>query len=286
MTAADLQLMHNSVSLADVRAADAVLDNRPRRFGCPHPMIDIRIVCTHDAVKLAEALTRLLEAEEHRVRLTYGRQALSALAEARTSRDAVLLIWSPDARSQTYMLEWARTIDPWRLVEIARIQDCPLVSRKTPVIDFRNWRGERGGRAWEALNDRLRGVARVLNPAKPTSPHALLAMGLASAAAITGAVVVRVNDVLESVAEETPHQEVVVLEQSGLGGPLNAIEPASLDDMLDFGPYADVEPLEFGATVQLADVPEIAPHELRDPTLLERLSALNPLRQPSNGRAQ
>ena len=83
-------------------------------------MIDVRIICTHDAVKLAEMLTRLLEAEEHRVRLTYGRQAMSELEEARDARDAVLLIWSPDARSQTYMLEWARNIDPVALVEIAR----------------------------------------------------------------------------------------------------------------------------------------------------------------------
>jgi hypothetical protein len=242
-------------------------------------MIDISIVCTHDAVKLAEALMRLLEAEEHRVRLMYGRQALSALEDARTSRDAVLLIWSPDARSQTYMLEWARNIDPSRLIEIARTQDCPLIRRKAAVIDFTNWRGERGGRAWASLNDRLRSVGRMFNPPKATSPHALLAMGLASAAAITGAVVVRVNDVLDPAAEEAPLQEIVALDESGLGGPLNAIEPASLDEALAFGPYADVELLEFGEVAQLADVPQITPHELRDPTLIERLSALNPLRQ-------
>jgi hypothetical protein len=117
-------------------------------------MIDVRIICTYDALKLAETLTRLLEAEEHRVRLSVGRQSLSELETARCERDAVLVIWSPDARSQIYMLEWANKIDATRLVEIS-LADPPRVARKATVIDFSHWRGERGERAaWNALNDR------------------------------------------------------------------------------------------------------------------------------------
>ena len=81
---------------------------------------DIRIVCTHDAVKFAEMLLRLLGAEQHQVRLLAGRQSLAELEAAKTAQDAVLLIWSANAPSQHYMREWARNIPPGRLIEIAR----------------------------------------------------------------------------------------------------------------------------------------------------------------------
>jgi DNA-binding NtrC family response regulator len=117
-------------------------------------MIDVRIICTYDAAKLAETLTRLLEAEEHRVRLTIGRQAMTELDSALETRDAVLLIWSPDARSQTYMLEWARRIEEARVIDITLTPDWPRLGRKSTVaIDFTQWRGERSERAaWNALN--------------------------------------------------------------------------------------------------------------------------------------
>lgn len=245
-------------------------------------MIDIRIVCAHDAVKLAEMLTRLLEAEQHRVRLSFGRQALSELEDARTSHDAVLLIWSPNARTQTYMLEWAGSIDPHRLVEIARGGDGPPIRRLGAVIDFGQWRGERGARAWNALNDRLRAVARVLDPPKPPPRQALIGLGLASAAAIAGAVVVRVNDAPQApIATPTEMDAIAAIDPDlGVGGPLTALEPASLadDDPLLLLLH-DAEPIDTAPAPPLAETPDVLDLQLRDPTLVERLAALNPLRR-------
>ncbi len=248
-------------------------------------MIDIRIICSHDALKLAETLTRLLEAEQHRVGLSYGRQALSALEAARDEKSAVILIWSPDARSQTYMLEWARNIDPHRLVELARTQDCPRIQRKAPMVDFIAWRGERGGRCWDDLNARLRAVHRVLEPPKPVSGRAVAAFGLVTAVAMAGAIAERVNSAFEptQMADSANAQALPApLPSTGVGGPLAAIEPASLeDDMLHFRIPRDVALLDTSSGLTYADLPVIEPKALRDETLLERLNLFNPLRQLS-----
>jgi hypothetical protein len=251
-------------------------------------MIDVRIVCSHDAVKLAEMLTRLLEAEEHRVRLTYGRQALNELEEAREAHDAVLLIWSPDARSQTYMLEWARNIDPSRLVEIARgTSDWHPIKRLAAVIDFSTWRGDRGARAWKALTERLGAIARSLAPPAPVPAKALMAMGVASIAAVAGAMVVRVNMPIEPTAAPAPLEEIAATDPaSGVGGPLSAIEPASLDDeALRVRHYPNLAPLD-AESDPLTALVEYQEVELRDPTLLERIEAYNPLRRRSDETSQ
>jgi hypothetical protein len=245
-------------------------------------MIDIRIICTHDALKLAETLTRLLEAEQHRVGLSYGRQALNALEAAREEKSAVILIWSPDARSQTYMLEWARNIDPHRLVELARTPDCPRVARKAPVVDFVAWRGERGGRCWDALNDRLRGVQRVLEPPKPVSSRAVAAFGLVTAVAMAGAIAERVNSAFEptQMADGSRVQMLPAPDpDTGVGGPLAAIEPASIDENLNFRFPRQVALIDASSGLTYAELPDIQPLTLRDETLLERLNAFNPLRQ-------
>lgn len=243
-------------------------------------MIDIRIVCTHDALKLAETLTRLLEAEQHRVRLTFGRQAMSALELARTEHEAVMLIWSQDARSQIYMLEWARKIDPLRLIELARTADCPKIQRKAPVVDFTHWRGERGGRAWDALNERLRVVARVIEPPKPAPMRAMAAFGVVTAVAMAGAITQRLNTEFAAPAADAANEEIASVDASaGVGGPLNSLEPASLDDELRFGPFADMALIDGSESLMFADVPEIEAQTLRRETLLERLNAFNPLRQ-------
>ena len=96
-------------------------------------MTDVRIVCTYDAVSFAEKLMRLLVAEEHRVKLTYGRNSLSEREASNNSREAVILIWSYDAPSQHYMLEWARGVDPVRLVELARAPGAPKIERKASI---------------------------------------------------------------------------------------------------------------------------------------------------------
>lgn len=244
-------------------------------------MIDIRIVCTHDAVKLAETLTRLLEAEQHRVRLTFGRQALSELEEARTAHEAVVLIWSPDARSQTYMHEWGRKIEAARLVELARTPDVPRIDRKAPVIEFSQWRGERGGRAWDALNERLRAVRRVLNPPKPAPKRAVAALGLASVIAMAGAITERINDHRTDATADPARDEIASVDASaGIGGPLSAFEPASFNEDTIVATVApDILMIDGSENARLTDVHGVPVMSLRDETLLERLTALNPLRQ-------
>jgi hypothetical protein len=242
-------------------------------------MIDVRIVCSHDALKLAEMLMRLLEAEQHRVRLAYGRQALGELEEARGAEDAVLLIWSPNARAQTYMLEWAHNIDPRRLVEIARdASDWPSIKRVAGVIDFTSWRGQRGARAWKALTERLNDIERALGPYRlPTKTMA--AMGLVGVAAVAGAVMIRTNNV-EPQVEPVPLEEIAATDPGlGIGGPLSAMEPASIEEELHVRHFRQFEPIEALPHEALASVPELEQFELRDRTLLERLAAYNPLRR-------
>lgn len=245
-------------------------------------MIDIITVSTHDAKKLAGDLVRLLEAEEHRVRVISGRHAEAEIESAKTSRDAVLMIWSKDAPSSSYMREWLRQSDPTRLVEIATSQGWPeRKDRKAPVIDFSNWRGERGGRAWNALNERLRAVANVIDPPKPPAKHAALALGLVSLAAVTVAIGVRANEGgLPSIAPTHDAPQTAQLEAPtvSVGGATYALEPASLDDLSivpDVRPLR-VAPLDFEPIVfaELSDEPL---PEVRDPSFMERLREFNPL---------
>ena len=246
-------------------------------------MIDIRIVCTHDALKLAEMLTRLLEAEEHQVRLLVGRQSVADLEAAKTSRDAVLIIWSANAPSQHYMREWARNISPMRLVEIARAPGWPQSERKAPVIDFINWRGERGARAWNALNERLRAVARIMEPPKPAQNRAAMALGIASIAAVTGAAMVRMHEPAAPLVEASEATEQVLAATPdpsvGLGGPLDAIEPPSAEELeLHRLPNPRFVPLDMPGEPELFVGPNYEMAELPPPRLLERLASLNPLR--------
>jgi len=258
----------------------------------PPPSIDVRIVCTYDAVKLAEMLMRLLEAEQHKVRLVYGRRSLADLEHAKTSRGAVVLIWSVNAPTQHYMREWARNIAAGQLIEIARAPGWPQSERKAPVIDFMNWRGERGARAWHALNERLRAIARVMEPRKPPPNRAALALGIASIAAVTGAAMVRMHEnELPIAPTETIDQSIAVAEsetgvgetdvgesETGVGGPLEAetVEPPSAED-LEALPPLHVTPLE-PMHAELGEVAVYRPTRLRPPTLLERIGSLNPLR--------
>src|SRR5262245_13919530 len=121
-------------------------------------MTDLRIVCTHDALKTAEALRRLLEAEEHKVIILYGRQSLAELPKARAAKHHVLLIWSYEAPTTQYMLDWAAQIQPSHLIEIARAPGFRAMDGHAPVIDFDGWTGERGGRAWNALSQRVKNI--------------------------------------------------------------------------------------------------------------------------------
>ncbi|MEZ5995141.1 MAG: hypothetical protein R3C25_05250 [Hyphomonadaceae bacterium] len=244
-------------------------------------MIGIRIVCTYEARKLADTLVRLLCAEEHDTRLTFGRQSVGDIEAAQSSRDAVLIVWSPSALTQSYMHDWASAIDPSRLVEIAIAPGWPEMSRKAPVIDFSNWRGERGGRAWNALNDRLRAVARIVEPAKPPPKHAALAMGMASVAAVGVAMGVRLNETPSHLpAQETQTAKVEEEPAIAMGGAVYSVEPASIEDLLipDIQPLR-ARPLSAAPQLDLEPVRLASLDEVREPTLLDRLRELNPLRR-------
>jgi hypothetical protein len=247
-------------------------------------MLEIRIVCAHEAIPLAEMLMRLLEAEEYRVRMSYGRQSLQDLEETSASQSLVLLIWSPNARSQTYMIEWARTIEPAHLIEIAHhVSDCPPIKRLAAVIDFTNWRGQRGARCWKSLDERLAAIIRARTQKVPL--RTLATIGAAGLAAVSAAVVMGVH---------TPQPETMVAltedaalddPSSGIGGPLSAIEPESMDDgSIILRHYPEMALIEAQPAQTLADLPELGTIELREPTLLERLNSYNPLRRDDDNR--
>lgn len=244
-------------------------------------MIDIRIVCTHDAVKLAETLTRLLEAEEHRVRLTYGRQAMHELEAAKGAQDAVLLIWSPNARSQTYMIEWARNIEPSRLIEISRdANDWPGVKRLAAVIDFSNWKGQRGARAWKALNERLAAITRSFEP--PELPvKQMVAAGFATVAVASGSLLAGMSSPAETAIVPAPLEDVAVVDaNAGVGGSLDVVEPASdPTGQIAARRYRQIELIDPLPAQSLAGLPAYEEYVLRDRTLMETLNAYNPLRR-------
>ncbi len=246
-------------------------------------MIDIITVSTHDAKKLAADLVRLLEAEEHTVRLLVGRASQSSIEEAQSSRDGVLIIWSEDAPSQTYMREWLRQIDPARLIEIATSPGWPeSKTRKAPVIDFSNWRGERGGRSWNALSDRLKAVARAIEPPAPPARHAALALGIISLAAVGVAMAVRSNqDLIVPPAEDAVTQQQVAhldAPTDAVGGVIYATEPASVDDLATIPNLRMLNATQIHlAPIELTQVRFTPIPEVRDPTLFERLQQFNPL---------
>ncbi|MEZ5956563.1 MAG: hypothetical protein R3C27_05040 [Hyphomonadaceae bacterium] len=239
-------------------------------------MIDIISVSTHDAKKMAADLVRLLEAEEHTVRMLVGRQSQLAIADARSSRDAVLIIWSEDAPSQTYMREWLSQIEASRLIEIATAPGWPeRKDRKAPVIDFSNWRGERGGRAWNALSDRLKAVANVIEPPKPPARHAAVALGAISLAAVGLAAGVRDHqDVIISPTQDVADEQMVQLEapHDAMGGAIVTIEPASVDDLVPIAPIRalNVRPINL-TPIELTEVHLDPIAEVRDPTFMERV---------------
>ncbi len=157
------------------------------------------------------------------------------------------------------------------------------------MIDFIAWRGERGARAWNSLNERLRIIARAHEPAKPAPKRAVMALGIASIAAVGGAAIVRVHETPGSAiaATETtePVEQIIAIAdpEVGLGGPLSvAPEPPSAEEFeIRPLPSPRFTPLELTAAPDLIEIPEYVAPVIRPPTLLERLSALNPLRDVS-----
>lgn len=262
-------------------------------------MIDIRIVCTHemnhDPQWSTATLVRYLSADQYNVEVSYGRHSLDDLDKAKTAREAVILIWSQDAAFSPYMLEWARTINPVRLVEIARFPRCPRVEgRVAKVIDFTTWRGKRGDRAWEMLMERLRTVQRDTEPAKPPPMLAQVAVGVAGMLAVVAAGAQRVSDdgppmTAESVPITAPAivaESIVTRVESNvpLGGALDVIEPSSVEELepVDRINAPRTAPLQI-SSVELIPLQEYTPQRLPNPTLLDRISGLNPLRADNSG---
>ncbi|MGE0741526.1 MAG: hypothetical protein AB7O98_09305 [Hyphomonadaceae bacterium] len=249
-------------------------------------MIDVHIICTYDAQKMADNLVRLLEAEQHIVRLSFGRQTLSELEEAQRARSAVLLIWSKSAPSASYMREWARGIDPMRLAEISVSATPPQIDRDAHVIDFTHWReSDRGSRAWNALNERLLEIARALDPAAevPARKAALGSTGVMTAATAGLMIMAGAASAPADLQPVAPASFDVADEQMSdyaMGGPLDAVEPISAEDMDNLRPLpvSRFTPLEPLPPPDLHTVGPLRTNEIRDATLLERLVALNPLR--------
>jgi hypothetical protein len=256
-------------------------------------MIDIRIVCTHDAVKTAETLRRLLEAEMHAVEINFGRHSLDHFDDAEAGRDIVLLIWSNNAPGAYYMIDWAMRFDSARLIEIAIAPGWPDLQRSAPVIDFSQWHGERGGGAWRALTERLRTLGRASPlaqaPPPPAPKQAAMALGLLSAAAVAGALFVRANEAAPALpAPAAPEQDaaVHVTASEGLGGPLErtpfeAVEPPSAEDatFIVKPRLLTLAPLRALPDAELASIPSVPQFYISPPTLLERLESLNPFRR-------
>lgn len=247
-------------------------------------MVDIRIVCARDAVKTAETLRRLLEAEQHRVNVSIGRHSLDEFARALESEEIAVLIWSANAPGAHYMFEWAERFDRKRMIEVASAAGWPDLKRSAPVIDFVGWNGTRGSKAWVALSERLRPFSRVREIKAPPPRQAMMALGFAAAAAMVGAVVVRVNAGPSVLPPAAPEQDALHVSASdGMGGPLeatqaDAVEPASIEDVMIIPPHiAPLPQIHVAPPGPLADLPEVKHIVLRQPTLLERLESLNPL---------
>lgn len=246
------------------------------------PMISVRIVSTYDGVKTAETLARLLAAEEHPVKTHHARSSLEQLDVAKADGDAVILVWSVDAPMQSYMRRWADEIDPARLVEIARSQSWPpSEKRRYPVIDFSSWNGGRGGSSWRLLTERLRTVARSMEPAKPQPVRAAAAVLMVGVVAV-GAAAWQRAQAPEVTPAAPPAADAVVAEapaaipSGGVGGPLRMEEPASLDDQsLLIEPTAPRARLLDAPKQEELIRPEVsAPMEFHDASLMQRLSSL------------
>ena len=242
-------------------------------------MIDVRIICTHDGLPTARLLERVFAAEERNVALHYGRAALEVLETTRAAPEAVLLLWSLDAQVSHYMWRWLTNTPSAQLVEVA----CgpghpPFDQRRSPVIEFNDWNGQRAGTAWRALQERLRAVDRHFTPQAPAPVRALAALGAVSALAVVAALVLRVDEALhpeQNLAQSEPASPGVE-EPSVLGGPLVAIEPASIDDLVvDIDPLIRARLASAPAFDDPLATPELAPDvRARRRNLIERLRDL------------
>ena len=90
----------------------------------------------------------------------------------------------------------------------------------------------------------------------------------------------------EALPAPTPEQDAPHVAAGGVGGPLesmpaDAVEPPSIEDVVQIIParVAPLSQLHVARTPNLADLPELTPIHIRQPTLFERFAELNPLQQ-------
>src|SRR5262249_13425799 len=156
-------------------------------------------------------------------------------------------------------------------IEVASAVGWPEFKRTAPVIDFVGWNGTRGSKAWVALSERLRPFSRVREIKAPPPRQAMMALGMAAAAAMVGAVVVRVNAGPAALPTPEPQQDALHVSASdGVGGPLeaspaDAVEPASIEDIMIIPRhYAPLQQLHIAPSGQLTELPEVKHIVLRD----------------------
>jgi hypothetical protein len=247
-------------------------------------MASIHIVCAQQGATKADLLERVLTAEEHAVSLNVGRFALHALDTPRDREEFVVVIWSPQAEVQSYLSEWAARTGPERLIELAvNTPHPPKIQRRAPVIDFSHWNGERGGRAWNAFNERLRSLVRAAEMAKTPPLQAAAALAAVGALIVGGGVVARMETPAgPTMLAMTPEPAPVVSSPTGVGGSIaieELFEPPSVEDLAGGGLPPRVATLTRYHATELDIAAPYEPVELRDPTLLERIRDFNPLRR-------
>jgi hypothetical protein len=248
-------------------------------------MNNARIICTFDAETFSREVARVLSALDYRVDVCVGRAYEPLVETVRERREAVVLVWSRDAIAQHYMRRWLAETPIERLVEITRTHSYPQLPERRHPIDFSNWSGIRGGAAWRNFEERLRAVERVIEPPKPQPIRAALTMGAVSAGLLVSAGVARFahdtpqlapimpNDD-EAIAQTAQQTQAVSVESSALGGPLDAIEPNSLDG-LELSPLASrIRGVETASINLNSTADLLAPMSYRDPSLLGRISDL------------
>lgn len=245
-------------------------------------LIDVRIICAYDALGVAQQFQRLLAAEGHNVELNYGRPSLAFIPISRARREAVIVIWSERAQNALYPLQWAQATEPTRLIELAFCKEWPPVQGRARLIEFSVWNGRRGSASWRGLQERLRAIAKSLEPPKPQPRGAAFALVGASLVAAGAAIWARTqanHAPLEAAPETslTATLEETRIDENARGGPLgdpiSLSEPETYTPTIEFRPrfprsaLADIRPV-----THIATAPHFAPAmDFSEPSLLERL---------------
>lgn len=209
-------------------------------------LIDVRIICAHEARDAAQTLRRLLTAEGHKVEVSSGRSSLSLISGLKARGEAVIVIWSERAEAAQYPQQWAQAAPPERLIELAFCAAPPAPHGRAGMIDFTGWRGQRSETAcWQSLQESLRAAATTTEPAKPEPRAAALVLAGFSLAAAAAAIWARMEaqhaplqPTQEAATVSAPLFEEPRTSADAQGGPLNLREPD------DYAPDADVQPLE------------------------------------------